>query len=46
MDNTALAGPLYDYKKEIKHEIKVCSKCFGLICRGLLPLFFTIASIR
>ncbi len=31
--------------KEKKYEIKVCSKCFGLICQGMLPLFFTIAYI-
>ncbi len=44
MDTTVLAEPLR-LPKEKKYEIKVCSKCFGLICRGMLPLFFTIAYI-
>ncbi len=26
-------------------EAKMCSKCFGLICQGMLPLFFMMVSV-
>ncbi len=45
MDKTGLAGPLYDCQKRIFYESKVCSNCFGMICRVMLSLFVMIASI-
>ncbi len=45
MGKSVLAEPPYDYQKREKYEMKVCSKCFGLICRGVSPLFFTMAYI-
>ncbi len=39
-----LQGALRMSKKK-KYETKVYCKCFGLICWGMLPLFFMIASI-
>ncbi len=45
MDNTVRADPFFECQKKKKYETKMCSKCFGLICRGMLPLFFMIASV-
>ncbi len=46
MDNTVIADPLYDCQKRKNYEAKVCSKYFILICRGMLPLFITIAFVE